>query len=374
MYSLTERPRLLSQMIGQKIIIDEMKNRSIDMNFPEVMMFLGKSGSGKTTLAFIIASLLNCEHPIKNSEGYYDPCGECASCKSIKKEVFNRDTLYYDCSRLEKKDVLDIREKVFTSPLSGDRNKIIILNEAQELSKAGKGTTYDLLEMIDNVKNVHFILCTMNPEKFDEAVLSRGVPYKFKGVSEQDISEYLFSIVKKEDPNGTIYPDEFFQLEDGRPGGLFCIADAARGSIRESLRFFERCKYGKLFHPDDIERELDILSKDHLVDLLRKLLNKDKEAILKIKNIDDVESFYYSSLSMLRNSYVSKIAPSKKDKSYMQEFAVHDNLRTLVDVYKNFSSFKMNNFVIDLCEYMDDKSQEVVKKEDKPLKNNRVPI
>jgi replication-associated recombination protein RarA len=73
MFNLDYRPFSFDEMAGQKGIIDEMKKRSITMDFPKVMIFAGPSGTGKTTLSRIITALLNDPNPIVHSDGSKDP-------------------------------------------------------------------------------------------------------------------------------------------------------------------------------------------------------------------------------------------------------------------------------------------------------------
>ena len=50
MYSTTYRPFSFDDIAGHAGIINELKNRSKEQNFPQVMLFSGISGSGKSSL------------------------------------------------------------------------------------------------------------------------------------------------------------------------------------------------------------------------------------------------------------------------------------------------------------------------------------
>jgi len=126
MLSLKYRPFSFEEMVGLRIILDELKNRSNNLNFPQVSLYEGQSGTGKSTIARIVAALLNCKNPKtvqdKENTTFKIPCGECSSCLDIKQERFKRDVYVLDASSMSKDDVIGIRKLVVTSPLY-DKNK-----------------------------------------------------------------------------------------------------------------------------------------------------------------------------------------------------------------------------------------------------------
>jgi len=135
MLSLDLRPRNFDDIVGQKHIIQTFKNRSKNLNFPQVMLMEGETGSGKTTTAQIIAQLLNCKSPIENPDGTKCACQTCPSCLDIISGRFNRDVQVIDCAGMAKEDVLKLKDKLAISPMY-DKNKILILDEAQNLGNA----------------------------------------------------------------------------------------------------------------------------------------------------------------------------------------------------------------------------------------------
>ena len=139
------RPFKWDDIVGQKGIVKEMKKRSKTMEFPEVMLFEGASGTGKSTMAFLIAALLSDKNPIVNKDGTKDPNPESPSSKAILEMRFNRDVIYKDASNMSKDDVLALQREVANAPMF-DSVKVVIIDESQELSKAGRGATLALLE------------------------------------------------------------------------------------------------------------------------------------------------------------------------------------------------------------------------------------
>ncbi len=350
MFSLEKRPFSFDEMVGNKGTLAEMRNRSLTKNFPQVMFFAGESGSGKSTLAFIIGALINCKNPIK-TEGQLSPCGECPYCKSIKDERYRGDFHYFDCSSMSKDDVTKINQIVASSPMF-DENKIIILDEAQELSKTGKGATLKLLEK--KRKNVYFILCTMAPEKIDKAILDRGQVYKFRELDREDIVEYLAEILRGEGLFETI--EESFITE-----GIFTIAENSHGSARAAASYLERCIVGKFYTSAQILEEFGFVSEQTTFDIVLKLLKKDFSGLNELAKID-MKEFFFITRKALTSALIyqgSKIAPVGWQAARVKKFGEYDSLRSLLKVYEKMGMdtyFQNPVFLYRLADYMMDAS------------------
>ena len=294
MMTQTHRPFTFDEMIGQKGIINEMKKRSKTMNFPEVMILSGPSGLGKTSLAYIIAAIINDPDPIINVDGTKSPNIKSESTKQIRNESFNRDTKLYDASSMGKADVLALKQKI-ASPAMIDKNKIVIIDEAQELTKSGKGVVLELLEK--KRKGTYIILCTMAIDSFETAVKSRGSLYNFRPSNSEIVAEYLFNLSKEFDLPDTPEIEEFFIK------GIFMIAENCDGSIRMAIQNFERCMIGEFYTERQIEQEFSIISNEKLSDLVLKLANKDSSCIKDIKQFGS-KDFFYKALKTLNSAYL----------------------------------------------------------------------
>lgn len=366
MFSLKHRPFSFDEMVGQKGILSEMRKRSSTMSFPEVMIMSGPSGVGKTTLAFIIAALLNDPDPIKNEDGSFSPNPESVPSASILNEKFSRDVSFYDASSMGKDDVLKLENIVSSAPMF-DKNRVVIIDEAQELSKAGKGVTLKLLEK--KRSNAFIILCTMDIDAFDKAVKSRGQLYTFRNPTAEEIANHLFQIVEKEDVNP---PDEFFT------DGLLTLAENCEGSVRFAVQNLERCLAGEFYTSDSIEKELGFLSNGKLTSMILKLLNKDGSVIKEILDFSAKDFFYKASKTLtdayiyLKSGYIS--ADWKKGFATSVE---KYNLTELIDVLMDVSQekyFREDSLIYALAKYMD-KTPPVIQFQEKPKEiNTRTPV
>ena len=312
-FALSLRPKSLNDLCGQKVIVSEMKRRSLTGDFPSVMIFGGDSGTGKTTMALILGALMNDPAPIKQKD-FLDPNPDSPEYKAVYGEKYNRNVCFYDASKMGKEDVVALEDVVSTKSLFGGK-KVIIIDEAQELSRHSKGATLKLLEK--KREDVCIILCTMNPEAFDKSIRSRGQYYQFKSPSSADIAAYLFSLVERE---GIEVPDAFLEH------GIFTISENCEGSVRMAVQTLERCLSAELYSSEDIQKEFGYISSDSLFNIVKALLERKTEVFQMIQDFDLKDFFYQSNklladcLVYLRTGYVD--VQWKKDS--------YENLRSLL--------------------------------------------
>src|SRR5471030_1048340 len=73
------RPKRFADVAVQSHVSTTLKGAIARGRVAHGYLLCGPRGTGKTTLARVLAMALNCEHKLDDGE----PCGECASCKSI---------------------------------------------------------------------------------------------------------------------------------------------------------------------------------------------------------------------------------------------------------------------------------------------------
>lgn len=330
MYVQDYRPFSYDMVIGQKSVVNDLKKRSLKGEFPSVSIYTGPTGSGKTTCAFITAALINDPDPIQK-DSCYAPNPESKSSRAILSEKFSRDVAFYDASTMGKDDVMALESVVASSPMF-DKNKVVIIDEAQELTKASKGVTLRLLEKKRD--NVYIILCTMEPEKFGKAVIDRGQQFKFKAIDSMVIAEHLFEVTKKELGEENI-PDEFIEK------GLFSIADAAEGSVRSALQSLERCINAELFTQEEIEAELGVMGNERVGDILSDLINDLSPASFLSLKGDSLKEFYYKSFRILLDTLYynqfGSLTPKWKEKLAFKLSQEPSRVQYLVEAWNKIS-------------------------------------
>ena len=317
------RPRKFSEVIGQKFTINTFKKYSVDNRWPDVMFYEGNSGSGKTTTALIVAAIINCEHPILNKDGYYDPCLECASCKSILNETFSHDTHFFKSAEMEKNDIIELENLASQTPWHGGKKNVVVIDEIQSLGKSSKEATLNLLEK--KRKDTIFILCTMDVSKIDKAILSRGQVYKFKSLNSSEIGEALLKNLSVIDPEETILIPSSV---------LLTIAQNSWGSIRQAQNYLQRCIDSELFTDELLIEELGLISEQRGYEILTKLLNKDYSFYDAIRTVK-AEDFYIYSWAVISSVQKSIQTLDHEDFKYKSSLAMSQmtNYKELCNIY-----------------------------------------
>jgi DNA polymerase III subunit gamma/tau len=171
---------------------------------PHAMLFTGASGCGKTTAARVMALALNCfdskiwdgdkkiklDGSMSDLYGFANPCCTCDACKS----VLNLNSLaVIELDGARTGDVATIRkvlEDLPSAPMGGERYKVLILDEAHNLSGKAEDALLKFLE--DTPEHVYIILCTNLPQKLKEVTLNRCKIIQFNRLQ----NSYIFEILK----------------------------------------------------------------------------------------------------------------------------------------------------------------------------------
>ena len=258
------RPAGFDEVVGQTAVITTLKNQIKSDRIGHAYLFCGTRGTGKTSAAKIFARAVNCQNA-KEHDG--SPCNECETCKAIASgramNVFEIDA----ASNNGVDNIRDIREQVEYPPVTG-RYKVYIIDEVHMLSPGAFNALLKTLE--EPPAYVIFILATTDPQKIPATILSRCQRYDFKRISKVEIASHLQDIMKREDIN----------VEDK---ALHYIAEAADGSMRDSLSILDQClayHYGETLTYDNV---LDILGAEDdskYSELFGKIIAHDVEGVL----------------------------------------------------------------------------------------------
>jgi len=195
--------------------------------FPHALLLAGPRGIGKTSAARIIAKSLNCQ---KKKPDSIDPCNRCSSCLAIDKGAF-LDVLEIDAaSNRGIDDIRQLKEGIGLAPVKG-KNKVYIIDEVHMLTNEAFNALLKTLE--EPPERVVFILCTTNPEKIPQTVLSRCLRINFSKASDKEVIRSLKRVVKKE--NLKLENDQVLDL----------IAQNVDGSFRDGQKILEELSFGK---------------------------------------------------------------------------------------------------------------------------------
>lgn len=297
-FSIKYRPFNIDDVAGQPEIVKAVKSRMKERRWPTAILLQGNSGTGKTTIANIIAMSINCENPDENG----NPCGHCSSCVSLMENRYDRDVIFIDCTQDgQKNQVLEITSLLKTRPMM-DKERVIILDEAQSASASFKSALLKILEKDYSKNPTHFILMSMENSGIPYAIKSRCQVFNFKPISTKDIMTTLFKTLQKIEDGQYKEPPENFIKE-----GLPIIAASAKGSLREALQNLEACLEAEAYTPEQINELLGTVDELSTFKILQGLLEKSNDEIMwgTIYKADPQELYNYMTL-LLSNAMIYK--------------------------------------------------------------------
>ncbi|MBR2890863.1 MAG: DNA polymerase III subunit gamma/tau [Bacilli bacterium] len=250
------RPVNFDEVVGQKYIIQTIKNSIANDKLGHAYIFSGPRGIGKTTIARIVAKAVNCLNPQNGN-----PCNECAVCKAIN-DGSAIDIIEIDAASNNGVDEMrNLLEKVNFLPASF-KKKIYIIDEVHMLSMSAFNALLKTLE--EPPMHVMFILATTEPHKVPATILSRCQRYDFKPLSNIEIKSQLTKI--KDIENISIDDD-----------ALEVIAEVAEGGMRDALSILDQVfAYGKEnFSAEDVNNITGRVSTNDIIKLLN-IINDSK--------------------------------------------------------------------------------------------------
>ncbi len=214
------RPKDFSHVVGQRAIIETLRNQVINDRIAHAYLFCGSRGTGKTSTAKILARAINCEHPENG-----DPCGKCPTCLRMENEE-SLDIVEIDAASNNGVDeIRELRDSVKYPPQYG-KYRVYIIDEVHMLSTSAFNALLKTLE--EPPAHIVFILATTEPQKLPETILSRCQRFDFGRIAVNDIQNRLREAAESAGASVS-------------NGALMVIARAAEGGMRDALSLLDMC-------------------------------------------------------------------------------------------------------------------------------------
>lgn len=259
------RPLTFDSVVGQQHIVSTLEHAITEGRLSHAYLFCGPRGTGKTTMARILAKALLCRNAeAARAEGASGcmPDGTCEECELIA-EGNHPDV--YELDAASRTGVDNVREEIINSvnfaPVRG-KYKIYIIDEVHMLTTAAFNALLKTLE--EPPAHVIFVLCTTDPQKILETILSRCQRFDFHRIGNEDIERRLAYVCEQE---GFDYDDE----------ALAIVARHAKGGMRDALSTLEQLSvFGNgAVHADDARSLLGEVSDQILGEFARAIADRD---------------------------------------------------------------------------------------------------
>ena len=178
------RPQTFDELIGQKTVVELLKDSIINNKISHAYIFSGPRGTGKTSTAKIFAKTINCLN-IENG----NPCLKCYNCLNF----YNSNDIYEidAASNTGVDQIREIIDNVKLTPINS-KYKVYIIDEVHMLSVSAFNAL--LLTLEEPPSHAIFILATTNIEDVPITVLSRCQRLDFKKIKLAEITEQLKKI------------------------------------------------------------------------------------------------------------------------------------------------------------------------------------
>ncbi len=196
------RPKNLSEVIGQKLVVERLKSFVERQSFPN-MIFAGTAGVGKTTCAIAFANEL--------FKGQLN---------GAFKELNASDDRGIDVVRGT------VKEFARTISLADIPIKIIFLDEADSLTADAQHALRRTMEKYS--AETRFILSANYASKIIDPIQNRCVVFRFKSLTEDDMRVYVERIAKGED----------LEIDDKAVEALLYVSE---GDMRKLTNIMQSC-------------------------------------------------------------------------------------------------------------------------------------
>jgi DNA polymerase-3 subunit gamma/tau len=311
------RPKEFSDVSEQSVIVNMLKNICAQ---PEInhrnFLFIGPAGTGKTTSARIVANMINDNQgaPIEV---------DAASNNGVD-------------------SVRELVKQMRSYPV-GCKYKVFIFDEVHAFSASAWQILLKPIE--EQPARSIIILCTTNPEKIPQTILSRVQTFQLSKISLEGITNRLKHIVEEENKEGR----GITYTEDA----ISYIAKMANGGMRDAITLLEKSlSYSNDINIENLTKSLDLPDYDDYFTLLNGIAKRDNTVI--VKTIHDVynsgvnftkwfEGFHSFVSNIIKYIFIQDINATMIPSHYKEKIANYGTAHATLCLKLANKLVKMNN-------------------------------
>ncbi|MEP7103510.1 MAG: DNA polymerase III subunit gamma/tau [Candidatus Dojkabacteria bacterium] len=252
------RARTFGEIIGQKEIVETLKQSVLQDRISHSYLFTGARGTGKTSIARIYAKAINCTNFSKNN----DVCNECVNCVAIA-SMQTTDVVEMDAASNRGVDeIRDLKSTVDFVP-SMLKKKVYIIDEAHMLTKEAFNALLKTLE--EPPEHIVFMFATTEPHKLPITILSRVQRYDFGLGTLDEVKSKLKLICTSE---GVEIGDDVLEVIYRKSGGSYRDAESLLGKVLVMNQ-------NNSVTMESVYKILGLISDEDIASLMNYLLDKD---------------------------------------------------------------------------------------------------
>jgi DNA polymerase-3 subunit gamma/tau len=292
------RPQRFEDVIGQRGVVETLKNAIGSGRLAQSFIFAGPRGVGKTTTARILARALNCV-----TGPTPEPCGTCDACLEIA-DGRDMDVLEIDGATYTGVDA--VRE-VIVEPLAiapmRDRFKIFIIDEVHRLSKSAFDALLKSIE--EPPPYVKFMMATTDLHSVPATIQSRSQVFELKTLPFGAIRDQLKTVASREQ----------VQIDDA---AVALVARSAEGSMRDALSALDQIL---AFSSDrvtsaDVSTVLGLIGRDLQFEIAETVAQEDVAGAFRLAGVVvesgfDLRIVCRELARLMRDLMVVKIDPAR---------------------------------------------------------------
>ena len=325
------RPQHLSEVVGQKHILEVLENSLKKDMISHAYLFCGPRGTGKTSIAKLFAQSINCE-----TQGAV-ACGMCSNCIEGKAGT-HPDIIEIDAASNNGVDeIRGLIDRIKYTPILG-KYKIYIIDEVHMLTAGAFNAFLKTLE--EPPEHAVFVLATTEIHKVIPTIVSRCQRFDFNNISDPAIMGRLQYILDEE-------------RVDAEDGVTQVIASLSNGALRNALTILEQAIIvaNPTITMEQVHELNGVVTARQKYSLLQSIMGDDMERLNNeiaqlLENSVDVERLIMDLVKTLKETVIFQYTKSDQHTS-------HSEKSLIAFIAPRVSTKVLLNMVETLLEYIE---------------------